>query len=321
MMMVLRALLLGLSLAVTPAFAGTMALLGAGKAPGAAGLSCSYSPVTTGTQSVAYTGATPSASGGTPAYTFSETGSLPTGLTINSSTGVISGTPSVNGSFPGIQVSVTDSLSATANCGTSFTLVISAGGSASYAFIASASSAGSGAAVSSSIAIGTAAANRIIVIAGGSSGGVAISTVTLNSTSCTIDVSSASSFVASCPGSTYGSGSQTAVVTWASGSFNQRGFSAWAATGMSSTTVSHIASGSGSSTTINVAASDFMFLGVSVGNGTPTYSGNTQAPSNTQSIIASFVFSADWSVVSTNASFTIGPTAPNQSSYAAATYH
>lgn len=103
-----------------------------GVAGGPGPLSCSYTPVTNAMQGVAYTGATPSASGGTPTYSFSETGSLPTGLTINSTTGVISGTPSVNGSFPIIQVVATDSLSATANCGASFTLVIATTLTCSY---------------------------------------------------------------------------------------------------------------------------------------------------------------------------------------------
>jgi hypothetical protein len=92
-------------------------------------LSCSYTPVTSGTQGTLYTGATPSASGGTPAYTFSETGSLPTGLSISSSTGIISGTPSVSGTFPSIQVKVTDSTTTVANCGSAFTLTIAASGS------------------------------------------------------------------------------------------------------------------------------------------------------------------------------------------------
>jgi hypothetical protein len=90
----------------------------------AVSLSCSYTPVTSATENTAYTGATPSASGGTPSYTYSETGSLPTGLSISSSTGIISGTPTVSGAFTGIQVKVTDNASNTANCGSSFTLTV-----------------------------------------------------------------------------------------------------------------------------------------------------------------------------------------------------
>jgi Putative Ig domain len=98
-------------------------------------LACAYTPVTTGTEGTAYAGATPTPSGGTSPYTFSETGTLPTGLTINTSTGVISGTPSASGSFASIQVSVADSASHTANCGAAFTLVISpSGGGPSFAY-------------------------------------------------------------------------------------------------------------------------------------------------------------------------------------------
>jgi hypothetical protein len=92
-------------------------------------LACSYTPITSATYNVAYTGATPSASGGTPSYTFSQTGTLPPGFSISSSTGVISGTDSVDSggaTYPGIQVTVTDSLSNTANCGSSFTITVSA---------------------------------------------------------------------------------------------------------------------------------------------------------------------------------------------------
>ena len=57
----------------------------------------------------------PSASGGTPPYTWSITaGALPTGMTINGTTGAISGTPSVSGDFTAT-VTVRDQLSQTAS--------------------------------------------------------------------------------------------------------------------------------------------------------------------------------------------------------------
>ncbi|MGA8540707.1 MAG: putative Ig domain-containing protein, partial [Terriglobales bacterium] len=69
--------------------------------------------------------ATLAASGGAGAFTWSLTsGSLPTGLTLNTATGVISGTPTVTGSFP-ITVKVTDSETPTAhNASANLTLVV-----------------------------------------------------------------------------------------------------------------------------------------------------------------------------------------------------
>lgn len=56
---------------------------------------------------------TVSAGGGTSPYTFSlYSGSLPTSTTLNTSTGVISGTPSATGTF-NFTLKVTDSTSAT----------------------------------------------------------------------------------------------------------------------------------------------------------------------------------------------------------------
>lgn len=69
-----------------------------------------------GTVGIPYTHTFP-VTGGTGPYVFSITGSLPTGLTLNSSTGVVSGTPTAMGTFP-FTVGVTDAnmLTGTVDC-------------------------------------------------------------------------------------------------------------------------------------------------------------------------------------------------------------
>jgi hypothetical protein len=66
-----------------------------------------------GQVSVAYT-QTLTASGGRGPYTWSATGTLPDGLSLNSSTGVISGTPTASGYYV-VGVTVTDSLGGTSS--------------------------------------------------------------------------------------------------------------------------------------------------------------------------------------------------------------
>jgi large repetitive protein len=87
-----------------------------------------------GTPGAAYS-ETISEQGGTSPYTFAVTsGALPTGTSLNSSTGNISGTPSAAASF-GFTVTVTDSLGFTGS--QAFTIVVSAGGGVSnYGFVA-----------------------------------------------------------------------------------------------------------------------------------------------------------------------------------------
>lgn len=69
----------------------------------------SYTPVTSATQGVAYTGATPSTSGGATPYVYSiHAGTLPSGFSLNTSTGVISGTDSGVETKSGIVLRVTD---------------------------------------------------------------------------------------------------------------------------------------------------------------------------------------------------------------------
>lgn len=73
---------------------------------------------------VAYS-ATLTAAGGQSPYTFAvTTGSLPTGLTLNSATGVISGTPTTGGTF-NFTITVTDSATNVARVRIDYTIVAS----------------------------------------------------------------------------------------------------------------------------------------------------------------------------------------------------
>src|ERR1039458_10844471 len=76
---------------------------GGNRGGGNRALAMSYAPITWGTYNVVYTGTTPYTTGGTSPYTYSiQAGTLPTGIALNTSTGVISGTDSTGsaGSTP-----------------------------------------------------------------------------------------------------------------------------------------------------------------------------------------------------------------------------
>lgn len=77
-------------------------------------LSISGTPVLTATQGTPYAGFTATASNGALPYVYSLVGTWPTGITINSATGAVSGTPSNSGSFIDLSVRVTDGASNTA---------------------------------------------------------------------------------------------------------------------------------------------------------------------------------------------------------------
>jgi len=90
-------------------------------------LSIGGTPVTTGTVGAAYAGFTVTAAGGTSPYTYSvASGSLPAGITLNSSSGVVSGTPTTAGVYASIVIRATDAVSATADLA-SFAITVSAG--------------------------------------------------------------------------------------------------------------------------------------------------------------------------------------------------
>ena len=84
-------------------------------------------PVTTATESSAYDGFTVTAAGGTTPYVYSLVGTWPTGITVNSSTGAVSGTPTEDGTFADLSVKVTDDEGETAQLDT-FTLTVAASG-------------------------------------------------------------------------------------------------------------------------------------------------------------------------------------------------
>lgn len=83
-------------------------------------------PVLTGTESQAYAGFTVVASGGVAPYAYSDTtAALPPGLSFNATTGIVSGTPTTPGVYPGIVLRGTDFQGRYANLA-SFTITIAA---------------------------------------------------------------------------------------------------------------------------------------------------------------------------------------------------
>jgi len=83
-------------------------------------------PVTTGQVGVAYAGFTVVAASGVPPYVYSiASGALPAGITLNSSSGAVSGTPTTAGAYAGIVIRATDAVSATADLA-AFTITVSA---------------------------------------------------------------------------------------------------------------------------------------------------------------------------------------------------
>jgi hypothetical protein len=83
------------------------------------GLAVSCPSVTSGEVGVAFSSGAPTVTGGTGPFTFSVNGTLPAGLTLNTTTGAITGTPTASGTF---SLQVKDSLGATANT-CSYTIV------------------------------------------------------------------------------------------------------------------------------------------------------------------------------------------------------
>jgi hypothetical protein len=91
-------------------------------------LAIAGTPVNSATVNQAYAGFTATATGGTTPYTYSvASGSLPSGITLNPSTGAVSGTPTATGTFSGIVIRVTDSAATPATADlAAFSITVSA---------------------------------------------------------------------------------------------------------------------------------------------------------------------------------------------------
>lgn len=82
-------------------------------------------PVLTATEDAAYTGFTVTATGGGGTNVFALVGTWPAGISVNSSTGAVTGTPTEAGTFDDLSVKVTDADSKVDQLPT-FTLVVAA---------------------------------------------------------------------------------------------------------------------------------------------------------------------------------------------------
>jgi hypothetical protein len=99
--------------------------------PGALGITSTT--IGAGTQGILYAGFTVSATGGVPPYAYSvQSGALPAGLSLNSATGVVSGTPTSSGTSSTIVIRVMDALGQTADLG-GFTITVAESGSGAKA--------------------------------------------------------------------------------------------------------------------------------------------------------------------------------------------
>jgi hypothetical protein len=180
-----------------------------------------------------------------------------------------------------------------------------------------------GAALSTSIAIGTASADRLVVVATNNNGGDAMTSVVVNGVTLTADQNGATDGVSIFSGLVAsGSGPQTVTVTWASGSFQIRGFALWTVTGLSSNLANQKTSFTAASGTISVTAGDLMFA-IARGSGSnPSWSTSTQIPAAVNSCYGPSPTggAADWTMASTNASFSVAPNAAGLQATAVATY-
>ncbi len=202
-------------------------------------------------------------------------------------------------------------------------------GSPVYAYKGAGAGEAAGNGLTFNLDIGTASSDRLIIVSAMVSAATALSSVVVNGVTLNIDIDNHATAKASAVASglvTSGSGSQAVTITWASANFQDKIAHVWAATGLNSNTAKHTAfanriGGAGGTATIDVTAGDFLFAGA-LSTTQPTFAGSTEAPVGDHNQ-ASGVFNtrgSDWTIVSTNASFTIASTNVGDIGWSAASY-
>lgn len=134
---------------------------GGASAPPVVALSISGTPVLTATEDEAYAGFTATASGGAEPYTYSLVGTWPAGISIDTGSGAVSGTPTESGTFAGLSVRVTDANLDTADLDT-FAIEVEAAAVPSIAFASHATSSNNASPTLAGMAIGEAAIDRLV---------------------------------------------------------------------------------------------------------------------------------------------------------------
>lgn len=183
-----------------------------------------------------------------------------------------------------------------------------------------------------SVDIGTASADRLVIVGVGAQNTPTLTSVTVNGVTLTQDVILASGGTAAIYSGlvTSGSGVQSVVANWVAAGFFNKYIWVATATGLASNlkrqTTSYATVGSVGTGTISVTATDFMFVSqyISGSNSVPTLGTSTVAPDHTNPVVITgnvYGIEADWTILSTNASFGITTTGTSTSGPAvAATY-
>ena len=198
---------------------------------------------------------------------------------------------------------------------------VGAGGSPpsakTYTFRGSGSSTAGGSVATFSIDIGTASADRVVIAKSTVDTATTITSVVVNGVTLNPDVTAVNTYRVGIHSGlvTTGDGAQNVVITWASASFQEKNAFVFTATGLSSNTVKQTANGV-TSANINVTAGDFLFGVARNVAGFPDFATSTEAPDATRQVGADNT-SADWTVDTTNAAFSVNAGASSNQMVAA----